>query len=364
MNEIKDLLNLMAIKVINENRKYWLIRTKSGKYFDEFYFENFIAIGWNKICDLELIKQGGDELKREVIKCYPEEKRPGYVANQIIRFVKEIKKGDIVLVPNKDSKYIAFGEILDDSIYMEEIINDELLETMDESDIEEYLNDEGIEEEPCPYVKRRKVKWLKTINSDKLDPYLYRVLHSHNTISDANKYAHFIDRSLHSIFIKGDKAHVIYEVNEKKEIPAIDIINFINRVISIVSDFNNITNSNLNKEDIDLKINVQSPGPIEFSGPIITILVMAYLINSIIGGKWNIDLLGLKINHETEGLSNKILKYFEIKNKHEIEKMKQRNELINSINKLKIKLPEINEVSLDAIENIENIDKNEQDKNE
>lgn len=141
MDDLEEILDLFNITEIDTNRNYWLVRTKSGKYFDEFYIDGFIGIGWNKISDMTIINSDQEAVKNIIKQGYPDENRPGLIANQIIRFVKEMKKGDIVLIPSKNSRYVAFGELVDDNIYLEDIDNAEELE------IRTYLQEEKYEED-------------------------------------------------------------------------------------------------------------------------------------------------------------------------------------------------------------------------
>lgn len=331
--EILEISNSIGLKVIDEKRNYWLVRSKSGEYFDDFYFENFIAIGWNRISDIKAIKSGKCNIKKEVERFYSKEKRPGYVANQIIRFVNEMKSGDIVLVPNKDSKFVAFGELVEDNVYIEEIEDAEKLEDEYESDddklFEEYLT-ENVEREQCTYIKRRKVKWLKTIKREKLDPYLFRLLYSHNTISDANDYSSYIDRSLYSFFVKDREFHVIYEVTQEEDIPAIDLVRGIDNIMSSIDIFNKVTGSNYDKHEVDIKINVQSPGPMEF----ITYcagasFVLGFISMFLFGGNFEFKFAKdeKKMKIDNPGLLGFILKFKEQKHQENMDIKKLQKEL-------------------------------------
>ena len=104
------VLNKLDISVFSEERNYWLLRTQGGTYFDEFYFNNYIGIEWDDIVDNTI--KSMETMAQIVSQKYPEEKRATYVAGQIWKFIHDFKKGDIVLIPNKDSKIIAFGEIV------------------------------------------------------------------------------------------------------------------------------------------------------------------------------------------------------------------------------------------------------------
>lgn len=327
MSELDIVLKELGIQDISVDKNYWLVRTQGGEYFDEFLSDDFIAINWDEINDIDMIKnEDRESLKKLVSETYGNiETRPGHVANQIIRFVKEMKSGDIVLIPSYCSGLIAFGEIIEDDIYL--LNQDEL---------------EDLEEGSCPFIKRRRVNWLKTIKRSQFDPYFYRLLNSHHTISNANEYAPYIDRSLYSFFKKGEEIHVIFEVRETKGINAIDLLRFINNVLSGIDLFNNITNSNYNKNEIDLKINVQSPGPIEFISYAAGIgIVLGAVSMFLFGGNFTFHSTPEehKANIRTDGLLGTILKFKEEKHKQRKEIIQLQKELLESAEKLKIDPP-------------------------
>lgn len=352
MKDIENLIKIIGLKEIDQNKEYWLVRTQSGDYYQEFYFDNYIAIGWDEISDLEeIINSDNEKLKEIVSQTYPDEKKPGNVTNQICRFVKDMKKGDIVIIPSKGSTHICFGEVVDNDAYT---FNPETL-----IDFEEGM---------CPFYKRRKVKWIKTIRRDDLDPYLYRLLNSHHTITDANDYSDFIDRSLYSFYKKGDTAHVVFEVQETEKIQALDLIKLINTIISTVDEFNTISNCRLSKEDIDIKINVQSPGPVEFSGYLPIILVIGVATVALVGGglkfKKTFDTIEGELT--SEGLLPGIIKFINCLHNNKVEMIKLKNELKEPIDKLKVKLPnvDVNEVCDEmGITAKDNNDKDENDEN-
>ena len=49
--EQQDIINILEelnIPVIENDVNYWFIRTNSGDKFQDFYFGNYVAIGWDK----------------------------------------------------------------------------------------------------------------------------------------------------------------------------------------------------------------------------------------------------------------------------------------------------------------------------
>jgi len=147
-DELQQILNIFNIPEININTNYWFVRTESGKFFKDFYFSKYISIGWDELSDSEQIKSlSFDVLKEQIKNIYKNDIRPGQTANQIRRFMFDMKKGDIVLIPSINSDLIAFGEILEDEYYIYENTSSEL---------EEYIDD--VSYEKCNYKKKKKCK--------------------------------------------------------------------------------------------------------------------------------------------------------------------------------------------------------------
>lgn len=279
-NQDLKLLCDMGIEVFNPNRNYWLIRTQGGAYFDEFYFKNYIGIEWDDIIDISIKKL--DDMILLVGKKYPHEPRPSYIASQIFKFIHGLKKGDIVLIPNKDSKIIAFGEIVEDEIYVSDDGIDNPLSKITLSE----------DEEPSIPVlrKRRKVNWIKHIPRENLDPYLQTFIYAHNTIVDLKSYSLFIDRTLSDFYIKGEDAYFTLRVNKQSNIPFDDLADLfvLNRSLC---DFINLylPEYHINRGEIVCKIDVQSKGPVQFTGSIKKITIIGLICSTLCGGKVSIN---------------------------------------------------------------------------
>ena len=313
--------NLPVVK-IDESRNYWLVRTKAGKYFEEFFSEDFIAVGWNEFSNMDDLENKPDEvLKTQIKEIYPDKEQPGRILNQIKRFLFEIKPGDIVMIPSQNSSLIRFGQIT----------GEPFLRNVSETQI-----DEGV----CPYKKSRHVKWLKTVKRYDLDPYLYRMMQAHQTVSKANDYAHFIDRTLHSFFIKNNTAYIVFDITKDDNIAAFDLVNFVNSIVDLVplvNDLKGIENEkNYTKADLDLKLNIQSPGFTEFSSYLPELILgICLLIVFLTGSKFKgTNLKGEDYEAHFKGLFEDKLKIEE----KDLKEMKE--EHIRTLEKVKGELPE------------------------
>ncbi|EJT6540322.1 restriction endonuclease [Clostridium perfringens] len=330
------LLKSLGVDVVSSERKYWFLRTQNGTYYDEFKAYNFIGIEWDKLVDFNSIRDmSKDQLKEHIIEKDSSIERPGYVASQILRFCNEIRKGDIVLIPNEGSEEIAFGEVLSDDIVDNNSNNNK-------KDFQKVLDEtySPSKKEAPLFEKKRRIKWLKTVKRDNLDPYLYNIIYSHNTIVGLQKYNFYIDRQLSDFYIKGDHAFFTYRVNKVSNIPYVDMLEFLNTNKKIIDYINEKANLDINFDDIIMKINVQSKGPVQLKGTVKTILVFGVGIMLLCGGNFSFNGFGMNFSVETEGVSkliNSVSKAINENNDPELQVIKK--ELENSKDKLEITVP-------------------------
>lgn len=268
--EVKQGLEFVIDEI--SERKYWFVRTNGGDYYNEYFNEGFIAVGFNWITDPAAIIRAEEDpvykralqekIKFEAESESTEDKqvKPGLVINQLKRFLIEMSIGDIVLIPSENSQYISFGQIVSDT-YL--------------------INKSELAEDGCPFIKRRSIKWLKTLKKERLDPYLYKAIMSHHVITDVSDSATFINRSLSDMYIQNDKAHITLRVRTNNPIQISDISTLINSFeeIAVAADFSPEEIKAI--KEAELKINVQSPGPVEFVIAIVGIGVVIGVIMAI-----------------------------------------------------------------------------------
>lgn len=321
------ILEKLNIDVFNAERSYWFLRTQAGTYFDEFYFNNYIGIEWDDIVDNSI--KSIEDMAQTVSQKYPNETRTTYVAGQIWKFIHRFKKGDIVLIPNKDCKIIAFGEILEDQIYISnEGISDPLAQLSLPDMDDEYS---------LPILrKRRKVKWLKTLKRGDLDPHLQTFIYAHNTIVDLKPYALFIDRTLSNFYIKGNSGYFTLMVNKPANIPLDDLTDLFlfNRSLCDFVNKHFPNDYNIRRGELICKIDVQSKGPVQFTGPIAKITLIGLICMVLCGGSVKLNLKeGLEISSDgiTKIIDSVVNAYDVIKTHQETEKYEA---LTNDYNEL------------------------------
>ena len=278
-------------------KNFWFVRTEGGKFYREFKNNGYIAINWNDFLNLdEICTLSIRKLKDRVKEHYEEEKRPGVAAVQMQTFVGSMKENDIVLIPNTCSREISFG-VITSPAYVELSKN--------------------IKEGECPYKKRRKVKWLKAVPRNKLDPYLYSLINSHHSITNAYKCRNFINRTLFDFYGTTDETHLIFKVTTEEPIFTSELRILMNTIYEIADIYNRYDKThNVDMDNVVFRASVNSPGPIEWIGKKQNMLFILILLHFIVGG--NISVLG--INWETPGIANYILEaYKEYNSSHQKE---------------------------------------------
>lgn len=261
-----DLAIIKAnIPVIKDDRNYWFVRTTGGQYYESFIEGSYIAIGFDEIqfSDIKLGESldrvGIDLLNARIKKVYPREKRPGIISSPILRFAYKIKKSDIVIIPSENSEYLHFGEVQSSIMFQKD------------------------NRDKCPYLKRKNVKWLKKIKKSELDPAFYKLVFTHNIVSNVNAYEVFIDRAINSLFTKRGVTHLLVPVRTNEAISTDSFYKF-GDIFKLVNDVSEDVEWN-KTDDFKIKSRVESPGFIEISTiSVLGIIALGLIINAIAGG--------------------------------------------------------------------------------
>ncbi|MGQ2984844.1 hypothetical protein [Flavobacterium sp.] len=237
---------------LESEKNYWFIRTSKGKNYHPFRTKGFIGINWNYVTlndwktktptqirlkisqnernsNNQLYDPNSTEGKRKITEVY----------NKIKRF-SELKEGDLIIIPSSGSQYLTFGYVADNEIY------------------EEY-NDQD-----CDFHKRRKVNWIITKELSELDTIFYKIIYSKHAVSNLNIYSDYIDKVIKNIFVKNDRSHLVVEVYSTDDINYDALNGVMSGVRKLTEDINAAFNLGENLTDNSIKLNLQSPGNIEF----------------------------------------------------------------------------------------------------
>lgn len=322
-NSFKESLSLaFNIPVIPENRRYWLVRTHSGDYYQDFVDGNFIAID-SKISQ-DMIEKALEQekykkvLKEKIEQEFPNEERPGLLAGYIANIIYEMQAGDVILIPSKDSKVIAFGEVEISPAYFE---------TAESMARREYRNKDHVRKIVCPYTLRRRVRWVKFVSKGELDLHLIKAFFSHNTISCIDQYGYTIDRTLNTLFIKGNELHYKLKITRKDPIPMSVYFELMESIKILADEFNESSKEyKCDFDQITIKMQAESPG----FGELITLIpqivdiasdhpyllfgfpIILFISVLVVGGKLKIPFL----KYETPGLLSQIFEWYKYNQEH------------------------------------------------
>lgn len=298
-----NIYKLLGVPSVSPNRHYWIIRTNDGLYYEDFVLHNYIAIAWDYVTLKLLNNRTDDEIKR-LIESY--EKSTPFdpqddddegtskgkitaIFNKVQRFVFEMDKGDIVLVPSKESNRITIAEVIgdvyEDSNYVEDCL----------------LNDPESENMLCPFYKRRKIKHCKTIEKSQMDIYLSKGFNSHHALSSMDEYSPFIDRTIYGIYSKNNELHTTITAGHPNGLTLKELVELSQTLEKSASSIAEQCGLSFDSSEIAVKLNIHSPGLIELigylsGGGIILSLLIFSLNNYMNGGKLN---LSFKRNGET-----------------------------------------------------------------
>ncbi len=259
---IQDFID--QIESEEKERKYWFVRTDKGHHYTTYLENNFIAIGWDYVTVNDIVNSSVEDIKAKISRhepIKPEQSEISYkmkisgIYNKIIRF-NELKKGDIIVIPNEGSESLAFGEIVENYIYVE---------------------NNG--EYGCVYHKRREVKWHRNGQINSFDPHLMFIKRNMHTISEVKSFQPYIDNILNHLYKRGDNSHYVIDVNLTDDIS----LRAFNGLTSSIEKLSVIINDEFNlDEDVNntaIKLQLQSPGNIEIISKGSTLMILAAFLS-------------------------------------------------------------------------------------
>ena len=284
------------------NSDYWLFRASGGKYYTDFNLNNYVGIGWNDIT-LDDIEESGNtiDFMKKIVKSKLfsnnssniEESSPNLdeedllriledadlnpnetnninnpsrkisaIAGQLLKLYYDLKINDLVLVPSEGSEMFLVGKITS---------KPEQIPVPKEYENKNYTHSN--------FSKVRSVKWLGKFNRSDADAKLYKIIYSQHTINNANSYKPYINRALFDTYIMDDsEIHITYHVTQDANITAKSLGSFIYEYSQLFENF--IESSS----DLQVKVNVQSPGPVESTTKKIRAGAITFIILSLVTG--------------------------------------------------------------------------------
>lgn len=285
-NNIQEALQLIEDRVSHANSKrYWMVRTDDGRNYSTFVEDNFVALNvldcptgfLHRIVDeYESVSSRTRQIREQILQLHNngtidianrngdvEPSSLSRLANQIYSLCFGMKQDDIVIIPDAGASRLCIGRITDEQLAAHPIVNGH-------------------------FTLVRTVEWVKEIEKRRLDPCLYKALGAHQAICDISRYAEFIERNYNSYFVVDDKFHYVLTVNAES-ISAYKLTRTINFLLETVQDLSDRNALDINVEDIQFSINVNSPGKFSF----VTTAKNAALIMAVA-----VSLFGGRISYE------------------------------------------------------------------
>lgn len=343
-----NLLSLLHIPTVSNDVHYWIIRTNGGEYYEDFVMHKYISISWDYVSLNTLYNKTDDEIKR-LIDVYeqmssnktkdddteePSKGKTTTILNKINRFVFEINKDDIILIPSKNSNRITIAKVTSDVYETEHYVETYLKENPETEII------------PCPYRKRRKIKAIRTITKGQMDIYLTKGFSSQHALSNMDEYAPYINRTIYGVYSKDNQLHTTLHAGHPNGLnlkELVELSTYIEKASYALAEQCEIP---FDSSQIKVKLNIHSPGLIELIGAMagdgIVLSLLIFSINNILnGGKLNISFkknaegnLDFSVNSESSGIYGNSQKNKRIE-------LTEKTQLLEIIDKLDVKTPEI-----------------------
>lgn len=247
-----------GIYYLSGEEQYWLISSGKNKDLQNpFISKGVIGIGWDKITLDEIKNNNKEDLKELLFKKYRDLEKDykkisdfkryiSSVATKLIRFVYEMQLGDIIVLKDRGSNKIYFGKII--------------------SEAEEYSEEDlPIDETTGKCNKIRKIRWLKSIEKDKLGSELKLALTARHALSliDLDKVKNEINREIFSYFYCGENLHIVFNIELASNISQDFFKEFLDYIYNLKQK---CIEENKSENNFNIKTNVQSPGPVEYFG--------------------------------------------------------------------------------------------------
>jgi len=287
------------IPSINPDANYWFFRTSGGYLYENFKEHGLVSIGYPefKLSELSILNkyesdQYPDQLKKMASAKYPSSERPGLVASQLYRFYSLMKKDDYVIIPNHGSENLLIGQIRSDSVESQNLfVKGKLVDG---------------------FNKIKRVKWLKETSRYHVNPNLLGLFSTHQTVSAANDYQDWIDEIIYDIYEKGGLYFFSLNVRKSKNFNAKHLFKGIYELLELTDIVCKNIGISENTDNVEAKINLNSPGKIKLIGKVaLAMIVAGSIIIAFNGGHFNVEVKSLGINASigSDGLIEKINRF-------------------------------------------------------
>ncbi|WP_147400010.1 MULTISPECIES: hypothetical protein [Bacteroides] len=329
---------LKDVKTVNAQSQYWMVRSMSGDYFHEFISRGYIAIGYNEI-SLQEIKfaiskeeKANEQLrgtidlkiaKGEMLDASGEEPNSQYVAPQLLKFCRDIKINDIIVIPGKNSDNLAIARI-DSVVYEEKNIS--------------HLD--GV----CQFNKRRKITVLRTLLRSSLSPKMQLMFNSRHIVSNIDSYAPFVDSCVSDFYEKDDEVHLVLRIKTEDDVNTQSFFSLY-KLFQVTENFCKQNGIDGTVADMIMKVQMESPGDLRLSARNkMFIWMVALTILGVNGGGLNIKAGNFSFDLSTGGLIEKFNDFLD----HEVDR-DTKESIKCALDSLEINTPEDFKTAIDLL---------------
>jgi restriction system protein len=206
------------------DRRYWAVRLgEGGKFVKEAKKNNYIAIGWNDLGELDYLTQKDADpqsiekrLEKDLRRTYQQDSpiSIGITKGMIWNFVREMKEEDIVLVPAPNRKVLV-GKVAGPYVYKENWGGE------------------------CHYRRRRAIEWIKEFDRDDLPEEVKSSLNAWLTIFNVDKHRGEIEGLLgrrppfKEVEVRGDRL-VKEVINKIRTLSPREFEEFVSHLLSMI----------------------------------------------------------------------------------------------------------------------------------
>ncbi|MGM1431142.1 hypothetical protein ACS126_17945 [Sphingobacterium lactis] len=250
---------LRRVEIVKPEINYWFVRTNDGTLFDEFYENNFIAIGWDFLTLSEINTLPEETIRKRIAEkenldptTFKGKGAITSILNKIKTFVS-LKKGDVIVMPSKNSDRLAFGRISENTPY-----------TADAKS----------------FTKRFNVAWYDIKNINDLNAIFYQVKSNQHTISSIDRFAPYIDRVIGNLFEKNNMTHYVLKIEKEDDISFDDLNNLMTNIKTLIKRINTHFQFDENTDEFFIKVNLQSKGSLELIKSGKSLAILAFLLFS------------------------------------------------------------------------------------
>ncbi|MBR5907080.1 MAG: hypothetical protein IKZ50_01640 [Bacteroidales bacterium] len=205
-------------------------------------------------------------------------------ASQLYSFCLKMRSGDIVLIPSSDSSNISIGVVDGDEMLIDERLNNQ-------------------------YPIARRVRWINQISKNRLEPGLYRAIGNHQAMTNISKYSESLERNFGSCFMMDGVCHYVITFNSE-QIPADKFFGLgqtLLRTLQLISEQYDLQ---IDVRDINLTMNLNSPGRIDFKSTMLIAVLMMAILTSCSGGDIAYDNVMHGVSETFTELVQKVSDFF------------------------------------------------------